>query len=173
MLTRRRRSRWPSLMRACCGNALAHADVCLTYAGECLAHADVCWCMQIAEFDALMLRERTELEAQRNRVATLQSVVVDKERLEAQVALKLLVYAALSSSSSLRPHTLVAALRSSSSLRPHTLVAERRRGQRAPRGAGGKDMVPHTTICVLMLLYMCPHTTMRRRWQGWRRSFGK
>jgi hypothetical protein len=42
--------------------------------------------VQIAEFDARMLRERSELEAQRCRVATLQSVVVDKERLEAQVA---------------------------------------------------------------------------------------
>jgi len=51
-----------------------------------LTYADACWRMQIAEFDALMLRERAELEAQRNRVATLQSVVVDKERLEAQVA---------------------------------------------------------------------------------------
>jgi hypothetical protein len=76
-------------MLAYAGVCLAHADVCwrmLAYAGVCLAHDDVCWRVQIAEFDARMLRERSELEAQRCRVATLQSVVVDKERLEAQVA---------------------------------------------------------------------------------------
>ena len=51
-----------------------------------LAYADEAAEEQMAEFDALMLRERAELEAQRKRVAALQSVVVEKERLEAQVA---------------------------------------------------------------------------------------